>query len=278
MLPYSFHVLLANCLTFAYGFPTDSPRTHPYSPLLAPTHPYSPLLAPYPRQDPDELDFEGFRVLALYPRFKLWHPPPTEPYNSEIPLKHPELGASKPPIPHLQVCNRPICAATIRVGPSWIEVPFYATLESRRNKGNGRALLMAIEDMCRFLKIPRILLCSTDDPKVKNLWSHLGFSFTTKEDLTSFGVTRHDLLHMDNTVQMHMEVAPDKPRFESCLLKHRAFKHRLYYVKGGGSAPPVPDEITSGLYWINRKHKAVGMGAAKKVSKQVVKRKDSKRR
>ncbi len=231
-------------------------------------------VAPDHWQDPDELDFEGFRVLVLYPRFKLWHPPPTEPYNSEIPLKHPEIGAPKPPIPHLQVCNRPICAATIRVGPSWIEVPFYATLESRRNKGNGRALLMAIEDMCRFLKIPRILLCSTDDPKVKNLWSHLGFSFTSSDDLLSFGVTRHDLLHMDNTVQMHKEVAPERPHFESCILKHKAFKHRLYYVKGGASAPPVPEEIKNGRYWINRKHKAVGVGAAKKV----VKRKDSKRR
>ena len=36
----------------------------------------------------------------------------------------------------------------------------------------------------------------------------------------------------------------------------------------------VPEEIKNGRYWINRKHKAVGVGAAKKV----VKRKDSKRR
>jgi len=227
-------------------------------------------------QDPDELDFEGFRVLVLYPRFKLWHPPPTEPYNSEIPLIHPQFGATKPPIPHIQVCNRPICAATIRIGPSWIEVPFYATVESRRNKGNGRALLGAIEDMARHLKIPRILLCSTDDPKVKNLWSHLGFSFTTKEDLESFGVTRHDLLHMDNTVQMHKAVEPTRPHFESCLIKHQAFKHRLYYIKGGGGAPPVPEEITSGRYWINRRPKAMG-AAVKKVAKKVA-RKDSKRR
>jgi GNAT superfamily N-acetyltransferase len=209
-------------------------------------------------QDPDELDFEGFRVLVLYPRFKLWHPPPSEPYNSELELKHPEFGAPKPPIPHLQVCNKPICAATIRIGPSWVEVPFYATQESRRNKGNGRALLMAVEDICRYLGIPRILLCSTDDPKVKNLWSHLGFSFTSKEHLESFGVTRHDLLHMDNTVQMHKDVSPEKPKFSSMVLRHRAFKHRLYYVPGGGRAPPISEEIVSGAYWANKRAKGFG--------------------
>ncbi len=34
-----------------------------------------------------------------------------------------------------QAHQKPICAATIRMGPSWMEVPFYATQESRRNKG-----------------------------------------------------------------------------------------------------------------------------------------------
>lgn len=187
------------------------------------------------------------------------------------------LSLACPQTPHV-VCNRPICAATIRIGPSWIEVPFYATLESRRNKGNGRALLGAIEDMARFLEIPTILLCSTDDTRVKSLWSHLGFSFTTKEDLESIGVTRHDLLHMDNTVQMHKAVGP-RPTYHSCLLKHGHFKHRLYYTKGGGDAPPVSEEIKSGRYWVlkNMKAKAMSGGAVKKVPKKVS-RKDSKRR
>ena len=39
-----------------------------------------------------------------------------------------------PPAP-CQAHQKPICAATIRMGPSWMEVPFYATQESRRNKG-----------------------------------------------------------------------------------------------------------------------------------------------
>ena len=214
-------------------------------------------------QDPDELDFDGFRVLVLYPRFKLWWPPPSEPYNSEIPLKYPDIGASKPPVPHLQVCNKPISAATVRIGPSWMEVPFYATQELRRNKGNGRALLEAIEDLCRYMKIPRILLCSTDDPKVKGTWSHLGFKFTSKEDLEAMGVTRHDLLHMDNTVQMHKDVPERKP-WSSVIIKHGAFKHRLYYIPGGGSAPPVSNEIRNGLYF---KHNSIrrGLAPAKKV-------------
>lgn len=234
-------------------------------------------------EDPDELDFAGFRVMMLLPRFKLMWPPPTTPYNTEIPLKHPEIGAPVPPIPHLQAHMKAICAATIRVGPSWIEVPFYATQETRRNKGrcgggdhdrsidqsvainqfkfkmyieylwylnfllyyihftagNGRALLEAIEDICRFLNLPRILLCSTDDNKVKNTWQRLGFQFTTEEQLKEFGITRHDLLHMDNTVQMHKDVGEKKP-WKRVILKHGDFKQRMYYLPGGGHVPPVP--------------------------------------
>lgn len=215
-------------------------------------------------QDPDELDFDGFRVLVLYPRFKLSWPPPSEPYNSEIPLKHPCMGASKPPIPHLQVCNKPICAATVRIGPGWVEVPFYATQEVRRNKGNGRALLSAVEDLCRHLQIPRILLCSTDDPKVKGTWSHLGFQFTTKEQLDSFGVTRHDLLHMDNTVQMHKDVCLDKPMWKSVIIKHKTYKHRLYYIPGGGNAPEISEEILTGVYW-KSKSRVGNLAPAKKM-------------
>lgn len=88
--------------------------------------------------DPDELDFGGFRVLVLMPRYKMTWPPPSRPYNTEKPLKHPGLGAPLPPIPHVQVHNKPICAATVRLGPGWLEVPFYATHESRRNRGMNK--------------------------------------------------------------------------------------------------------------------------------------------
>jgi hypothetical protein len=77
---------------------------------------------------------------------------------------------------------------------------------------------------------------------VKNTWLRLGFQFTNKEDLDAMGVTRHDLLHMDNTVQMHKDV-PERPPWRPLLLKHDAFVQRLYYMPGGGTAPPVPEKI-----------------------------------
>jgi hypothetical protein len=110
-----------------------------------------------------------------------------------------------------------------------MEVPFYATQESRRNKGHGRALLEAMEDMCRSLGIPRILLCSTDDARTKATWQRLGFCFASGEDLKRLGVTHHDLLHMDNTVQMMKDVPPPLP-WRSIMLRHDNLKQRLYYL------------------------------------------------
>lgn len=45
--------------------------------------------------------------------------------------------------------------------------------EQRRNKGFGRALLDSIEEIARFLQIPRLLLCSTDDSDTKVIFGHL---------------------------------------------------------------------------------------------------------
>ena len=196
-------------------------------------------------QDPDELDFAGFRVFVLFPRFRLHYPPPNTSYPEET-LKHPGIGAPLPPIPYLMAHQKPICAATVRVGPTWLEVPFYATQESRRNKGVGRALLECIEDVARHLEIPRLLLCSTDDTRVKNTWQRLGFSFSSKDRLEEWGVTRHDLLHMDNTVQMHKEVPPQR-NWKPVLLKHGNYKARLYYLPGGGNTPPVPKDLLARL-------------------------------
>lgn len=50
--------------------------------------------------------------------------------------------------------------------------------------------------------VSRILLCSTDDAKTKATWTALGFGFTRAEQLQQWGVQHHDLLHMDNTVQV----------------------------------------------------------------------------
>ena len=43
---------------------------------------------------------------------------------------------------------------------------------------------------------------------LQETWRRLGFVFTSAEDLTAFGIMHADLIHMDNTVQMHKTVAP----------------------------------------------------------------------
>ncbi|KAK9803295.1 hypothetical protein WJX72_009402 [[Myrmecia] bisecta] len=175
----------------------------------------------------DELDFGGFRVVLLFPRFKPGWPPPGT-YQEEAERKHTVLGAPRNPLPQLLLGGRPICAATIRLGTGYMEVPFFATMESRRNKGYGRAMLEAIEQIARALNIPRLLLCSTDDPVTKATWKRLGFEFTSEEDMQSFGVDPADLLHMDNTVQMHRDLKPAR-QWKSVIFRHGDWRQRLYY-------------------------------------------------
>ena len=79
-------------------------------------------------------------------------------------------------------------------------------MPGHRNQGFGRALLEALEDIARACHLPRMLLCSTDDALTRNTWRHLGFVFTQPQDLEAFNVHHGDLLHMDNTVQMHKTV------------------------------------------------------------------------
>lgn len=59
------------------------------------------------------------------------------------------LGAPLDPLPQLLINSKPVCAATIRGGPGYLEVPFFATQDTKRNRGFGRALLEAIEDIAR---------------------------------------------------------------------------------------------------------------------------------
>ena len=103
------------------------------------------------------------------------------------------------------------------------------------------ALVQAIEEMARALRIPRILLCSTDDANTKNTWRSLGFLFTTDEDLRTFGVHSTDLLHMDNTVQMHKEVPPPR-MWRSLKLKHESFVQRVWFPAEAVSAA-VPTHL-----------------------------------
>ena len=92
-------------------------------------------------------DFGGFRVVALLPRFKPgWVPPRA--YEDEAPKRHALLGAPKAPLPALMPNGKPICSAVIRAGPGFLEVPFFATQDTRRRKGYGRGLLQVT---ARFL-------------------------------------------------------------------------------------------------------------------------------
>lgn len=103
----------------------------------------------------DDLDFGGFRVISLLPRYVPLHPAPGA-VDEEAELVAAErrkrfaaaadgkatsvaqrLEAPLPAVPVLQTHGTPICAATIRAGPGFLEVPFYATHETKRNKGGS---------------------------------------------------------------------------------------------------------------------------------------------
>eukprot|EP01026_Neomeris_dumetosa_P029967 TRINITY_DN2410_c0_g1_i14.p2 TRINITY_DN2410_c0_g1~~TRINITY_DN2410_c0_g1_i14.p2 ORF type:complete len:292 (+),score=26.69 TRINITY_DN2410_c0_g1_i14:263-1138(+) len=181
-----------------------------------------------PPEHENDLDFSGFRVVFLHSRFRPQFPPPNT-FNKEQPNKNSEFGAPLPALPELLLDSmQPVAAATIRTGNNFIEIPFFATQPAKRSKGYGRSLLEAIEDIARGLEIKLLLLCSIDDDTIKNFWFHMGFQQTTQEDWKIFGVTKHDLLHMDNTVQLHKWLG-NKRKWKSIILKHENYVQRLYY-------------------------------------------------
>ncbi|KAL3150111.1 hypothetical protein ABBQ38_013450 [Trebouxia sp. C0009 RCD-2024] len=175
----------------------------------------------------DELDFSGFRTIVLLPRWRPHWPAPGL-FLKDHPKLFDKLGAPKNPWPVLMCDGKPVCAATVRVSLGYLEVPFFATHETKRKRGYGRALIEAIEEVARALDVPRLLLCSTDDPVVKTTWRHLGFVHTTQEDLESFGVQHGDLVHMDNTVQMHKDV-PLAREWHSLVVRHQDLRQRVYF-------------------------------------------------
>lgn len=81
--------------------------------------------------------------------------------------------------------------------------------------------------IARILKLPRLLLCSTDDEKVRAMWSACGFEYTKDEDIKRWDVCQGDLIYMTNTVQMHKHV-PAKRKYRPILLVHGAYKARLF--------------------------------------------------
>ena len=82
-----------------------------------------------------------------------------------MPKRFDGLGAPQAPLPVLMPNGKPICSATIRAGPGYLEVPFFATQETRRRKGYGRGLLQACARHLVFI------LCDSDISNVP-LLSH----------------------------------------------------------------------------------------------------------
>ena len=81
--------------------------------------------------------------------------------------------------------------------------------------------------IARALGLPLLLLCSTDDEKVRAFWRTCGFEYTTEADVQHWNVCQGDLIYMTNTVQMHKRVPP-KRKFRPIEIVHGAFVHRLY--------------------------------------------------
>ena len=171
-------------------------------------------------------DFSGFRLLLLYPRERSCWPAPTQ-HQKATPRAHPILGAPKDPWPALQIKGKPLSAATIRSGPDYLEVPFVATHEAKRGRGYGKCVVEAIEEIARALNMPRLLLCSTAEEPVQATWHHLGFHDTSEHQLEGWGVQDTDLVHMQNTVQMHKEVPPPR-RWKPLVIRHQAYISRIY--------------------------------------------------
>lgn len=176
-------------------------------------------------EDEGDLDFGGFRLIVLLPRFVPDHPPPGS--VREEPKASPQIGAPANPVPPLSSHGRPISAATIRCGPGYLEIPFFATHDAKRGRGYGRALLEAVEDVARACGVERLLLCSTNEEHVKATWTSLGFGFVIEGDLQRWSIDPDELLHMENTVKMHKRVPPPR-KWRPVLIKHQNFVQRTY--------------------------------------------------
>jgi hypothetical protein len=86
-------------------------------------------------------DFGGFRVLILLPRYVSHWPIPQHPGNIAGKRASSSLGPPLPPMPFLQTHGRALCAATIRSGPGYLEIPFVATHEGKRGRGYCRCVV-----------------------------------------------------------------------------------------------------------------------------------------
>lgn len=190
-------------------------------------------------------DFWGFRMIMIYARNRPMYPPPRT-YDVEVPCVEPRLAAPSPSLPILIPRGKPLTAATIRCGPNYLEVPFFATVDHRRGQGFGRILLEVIEEIARAIGVSLIMLCSENHQNTWGVWEHLGFKKTTRGEFASFGIHQEELLHMDNTVQMHKFIAPPKV-WRSIKIKHNTFVQRSFYYKPPDPSNMFIDRVASSL-------------------------------
>ena len=83
------------------------------------------------------------------------------------------------------------------------------------------------------------MLCSTNDFNVRSTWQHLGFNFTTEEEMEhKWDIPHSDLVYLQNTVQMYKDLpGGDVRRWKPVLIKHGQFKARTYARIGEGRPP-----------------------------------------
>ena len=139
------------------------------------------------------------------------------------------------------VHGKPISAATIRAGPTFLEVPFVATHETRKGRGYGRCLMEAIEDVARCLGKRTIMLCSTDDEKTLSIWNHFGYQRVVDSTWEEVEVDHNEMLYMDNTVQLYKPVPPCQP-MASLLIRHQNLVQRVYYDAQQATAPGIKNK------------------------------------
>ncbi|MEW5308633.1 MAG: hypothetical protein WDW38_000576 [Sanguina aurantia] len=188
----------------------------------------------------DELDFGGFRVIVVLPRYRCGWPAPGTAHTHEGVRPSLELGAPGNPLPRLEANSRPLSAATVRSGPGYLEVPFVATAETKRGRGYCRCLVEAIEDVARACKLATLMLCSTNDPAVKSTWHHLGFELTDPEHMTAWDILYTDLVHLQSTTQMHKHVPPPA-RYKPIVFRHGDLSQRTYALLGKRPQPSQPN-------------------------------------
>ena len=70
---------------------------------------------------------------------------PGQPDQEELPKRTEELGVPRQRCGH-HAQRKAICSATIRAGPGYLEVPFFATQETRRRKAMAGACAVRLPD------------------------------------------------------------------------------------------------------------------------------------